>query len=49
MGWDAGSRSFPVQWPGCGVLAIKPALHFSQSTVNGKKAVLGPWPWDVSP
>lgn len=48
MGWDAGSRSFPVKWPGCGVPAIKPALHFSQRTVNGKNTVPGSWPWEVS-
>ncbi|XP_065781658.1 chymotrypsin-like protease CTRL-1 [Muntiacus reevesi] len=33
---------------GCGVPAIKPALHFSQRTVNGKNAVPGSWPWEVS-
>lgn len=48
MGWDAGSRSFPVKWPGCSVPAIKPVLHFSQRTVNGKNTVPGSWPWEVS-
>ncbi|CAN0011610.1 unnamed protein product, partial [Rangifer tarandus platyrhynchus] len=33
---------------GCGVPAIKPVLHFSQRTVNGKNTVPGSWPWEVS-
>ncbi|ELR55804.1 Chymotrypsin-like protease CTRL-1 [Bos mutus] len=37
-----------VQRPGCCVLAIKPVLHFSQRTVNGKMVVLGSWPWEDS-
>ncbi|XP_057566802.1 LOW QUALITY PROTEIN: chymotrypsin-like protease CTRL-1 [Hippopotamus amphibius kiboko] len=48
VGWDVGSRSSPAQWPGCAVPAIKPALSFSQRTVNGENAVPGSGPWQVS-
>ncbi|NXJ96003.1 CTRL protease, partial [Corythaixoides concolor] len=44
-----GSALHPSAPPaGCGVPAVSPSVQYSERIINGRNAVPGPWPWQVS-